>query len=422
MMTDTMKEQGVVKLKWKSASRWRWWAAAATLLSGCSLNFSPPSVTETISGAPEVSIVAPLANSTYMEGVNVIVQALVTNAGSDIDRVEVSVDAGIIATLADANPDGAVSFSITQSWPASGAGTHTVGVTAFRSDGLSSAPTSVTFAVIPTAAENTPEVQPPSTNQTSSTQPPANTQAPATPAPTNPTQAQPPTAVPPTQSTTPVATFNQPVNVRRGPGTAFNPPIGSFNAGQTADILARNTGGDWYKVRYGTGEGWVFAALVSVAGDVSALPVDPGPPVPTAAPPTAVPPTPIPAVTATAATTANLVAGVVVLTPSEPVCNETFSIGFDVANLGSEATAASSTVSVQDVRASDGSLQQQTIGGFPVLQPGQTFRADMPLTVSTWFDEDHRLILIIDPNSQVPETQDGDNRVELTYRLSKGSC
>jgi hypothetical protein len=212
------------------------------------------------------------------------------------------------------------------------------------------------------------------------------------------------------------------VNVRNGPGTIFNPPIGSFNAGQTSDILARNPAGDWYKVRYGAGAGWVFAQLITVSGDVSSLPVDQGPPVPTAAPPTAIPPTPIPAVTATSATTANLVAGVVVLNPSQPVCNQTFSIGFDVANLGSQATASSGTVSVRDVRASDGTTQQETVGGFPVLQPGQTFRVEMPFTVSTYYDEDHRITLVIDPSNQIPETQDGDNQVEVTYRLAKGSC
>jgi hypothetical protein len=97
-------------------------------------------------------------------------------------------------------------------------------------------------------------------------------------------------------------------------------------------------------------------------------------------------------------------------------------IGFDVANLGSQPTSASSTISVQDVRNADGSVQGTTIGGFPVLQPGQTFRVDMPLTISTWHSEDHRIILIIDPQNQIPETEEGDNRREVTYRLEKGDC
>lgn len=399
----------------------RWWIVAALLMTGCSLNFSPQNVPQPISGAPEVSIISPLANATYLEGVNVIVQALVTNAGADIDRVEIAVDSNIVATLTDVNPDAAFSFSVTHTWTAASAGTYNASVTAFRSDGTSSAPASVQFSVI-APPQTTEEVDETGEPPAGSTPRPTNTSAPATVAPTSTEPPPPPQPTVAPTSSTPIATFNQPVNVRRGPGTIFNPPIGSFNAGQTSEILARNPAGDWYKVRYGGGEGWVFAQLISASGDVSSLPVDPGPPVPTAAPPTAIPPTAVPPATAAPATTANLVAGVVVLNPSQPVCNQTFSIGFDVANLGNEATASSGTVSVRDVRAADGSVQQETVGGFPVLQPGQTFRVEMFLTVSTYYDEDHRLTLVIDPSNQIPETQDGDNQVELTYRLSKGSC
>lgn len=407
----------------KPSLRWRWWVVLVIVMTGCSLNFSPPEVTQTVSGTPEVQMVAPLPQSIYFEGVDVIVQALVTNAGADIDRVEVAVDSTIIATLTDANPDGANAFSVTQRWTAAGTGEHSASVTAFRSDGASSAPAAVTFTVTSASAQSTEEAEPQSSAQPTARA--TNTGAPATSAPAN-TAVPQPTAPPaqPTQppSAAPVATFNQPVNVRRGPGTIFNPPIGSFNVGQTTEILGRNPAGDWYKVRYGSGEGWVFAALVSITGETASLPVDQGPPMPTAAPPTAVPPTAPPVATAAPATSANLVAGVVVLNPPQPVCNETVNIGFDVANLGAERTAASSTISVQDVRAADGTVQQETIGGFPVLEPGQTFRVEMALTVSTWFNEDHRLILIIDPNNQVPETQDGDNRAELTYRLAQGGC
>ena len=172
-------------------------------------------------------------------------------------------------------------------------------------------------------------------------------------------------------------------------------------------------------MRYGGGDGWVFAALTDASGDIASLPRDPGPPVPTPLPPTAIPATQPPP---PPSTSANLVAGIVVLDPGQPSCGATFNIGFDVANLGGEQTAASSTVSVQDVRSSDGSTQQTTLGGFPVLQPNQTFRVNMPLTVSTWYNEDHTIVLIIDPNNQVPETEEGDNRREVHYTLQKGSC
>ncbi len=84
-----------------------------------------------------------------------------------------------------------------------------------------------------------------------------------------------------------VASFNLAVNVRRGPGNNFAPPIGSFRAGDTAEILAVDPVRAWYKVRYYDSTGWVAANLVSVSGDASSLPVDVGPPTP-------VPPTPTP--------------------------------------------------------------------------------------------------------------------------------
>ncbi len=75
-----------------------------------------------------------------------------------------------------------------------------------------------------------------------------------------------------TSLTPPIATFNDGVNVRSGPGTQFNPPIGAFAAGQTTEILAVNPDRTWYKVRYFSGEGWVAAQFVTVSGDISALP------------------------------------------------------------------------------------------------------------------------------------------------------
>ncbi len=81
------------------------------------------------------------------------------------------------------------------------------------------------------------------------------------------------------------------LNVRRGPNILFEPPIGGFAEGDTAEILAVNTSGDWYKVRYEGGEGWISGAaeFVTVTGNTSELPVESGPPVPTETP------TPIPA-------------------------------------------------------------------------------------------------------------------------------
>ena len=335
----------------------RFLTALILLVTGCTLNNSAiPSAT--VSGAPTVRILAPQPNATYMEGVNVNLQATVANAGKDIDRVEIVIDGSTVATLSQPNPNGATSFNVTHGWAAAGTGAHNINIVAYRADGSSSEPAAVAITVVAASGQANPTQQQVSPNTTAPTQASggqANTQAP-TQGSGQPTTV-PPTSAPATEAATatpskPTASFAQGINVRRGPALEFDPPIGAFAAGQTAEILAVNPAGTWYKVRYGGGEGWVFAALTQASGDIASLPRDPGPPVPTAPPPTAIPPTSVPA-TAAAASDANLVAGIVELNPGQPSCQQTFNIGFDVANLGSVATSASGTVSVKDVRAAD---------------------------------------------------------------------
>lgn len=224
-----------------------------------------------------------------------------------------------------------------------------------------------------------------------------------------------PTQVPPTATPdpTPRATISVArANVRTGDSTQYN-VITSYSEGQTFPILgisARGTG--WFLIQQPNGNNaWVAPSVVTVSGNTASVPRIMPPPPP-------VTPTPIP--TATPITQANLVAGIVQITPSQPVCAQTFNVGFDVANLGSTQTLTGGVVSLQDVH--NGQVQESTIGGFPVLNPGQTFRVEMPLTVDTFYNEAHTLVLIIDPGNQIPETNESDNRREITYTLAKGSC
>src|SRR5687767_8243726 len=66
------------------------WTMAA--LTGCTLSFNGPEVASLpeFDSAPVVRITAPLPNTTFLFGVAVNVQVQVSNAGPDIDRVEVS--------------------------------------------------------------------------------------------------------------------------------------------------------------------------------------------------------------------------------------------------------------------------------------------------------------------------------------------
>ena len=62
---------------------------AALLLASC--NLGADQAQTVISGVPNVQLSAPLPNATFMEGVPVNIQALISNAGPDIGRVEIVV-------------------------------------------------------------------------------------------------------------------------------------------------------------------------------------------------------------------------------------------------------------------------------------------------------------------------------------------
>ncbi|PJF24742.1 MAG: hypothetical protein CUN53_16295, partial [Phototrophicales bacterium] len=140
-------------------------------------------------------------------------------------------------------------------------------------------------------------------------------------------------------------------------------------------------------------------------------------------PPTA---TPVPVIAATLPPAGNpninLVAGVLELNPFPLRCAENTQIGFDVANLGTAPTTQSGRVTVTDFRVADNSPQGSTFGDFPILQPGQTFRVIMNLTISTWYNEQHRLVVEIDAANVFGESNRGDNRREVTYTLDKANC
>lgn len=213
------------------------------------------------------------------------------------------------------------------------------------------------------------------------------------------------------------------INVRTGDGTNF-PAFAALFQNEEAEILGISaTGSGWFQIRLPNGQvGWVSPTVVQVLGDISGvLRVQPPPPPP---PPTA---TPAPVVAPTfppapGNPNVNLVAGVLEVNPFPLRCGENSSIGFDVANLGSAATTQSGRVTVTDFRSADNSVQGSTFGDFPILQPGQTFRVTMNLTISTWYNEGHRLVVEIDAANIFGESNRGDNIREVTYTLDKANC
>lgn len=400
----------------------------ALAMSGCTLPSGGQDGEISISGVPVVQIAAPLPNASYLEGVAVNIQASVLNAGADINRVEIAVDNVTIAALQAPNPSGAAIFSITQTWPAGAVGQHTIAVTAFRADGSSSAPASVIINVVEPADTSGEPTGQQGGSQTGGQQPTGQTQPPAQQQPTNtaaPTNTPAPTNVPASATpSVPMARFNSGINVRSGPGTNFDPPIGTFAANTATEILALNPAGDWYKVRYLNGEGWVYGPLVTVeGGSISGLPreVGPPPPPPTPVPPpTAVPATPVPQ------SSVNLVfAGAVQMTPNPATCNQSFTITATVRNDGTTQSGVT-TILVEDVHTASGTINASSGGALLLpqggLAPGQSHTVSTTLTVSTYYNEPHYIRIRIDPNNQVPETNDADNEQQIPYTLQRGAC
>jgi uncharacterized protein YraI len=397
-------------------------ALACILLTGCTLNLVGMP-TPTVSGPPVVRFSAPSADAVVLEGVTLAVQAAVSNAGADIARVVFLADGQVLAELADPNPDGAFQFSASAEWAASGEGAHTLTVTAFRADGSASEPVSLRIFVTTSPDGLSPEATAEATavllapDTTAEAAPPASAEA----SPTARTVQATPTRASTSISTpaTLTATFSQPANVRSGPGLEYAPPIGAFGSGQVTEVLAVNASRTWFKVRYGSGTGWVSAALIILSADPSGLPVESGPPPPT---PTSALPTMIPLATNTPQTSINLVAGTITLLPSAPVCNQTFIVAVDVANFGAQASTQATTVRVSDARASDGTPVQTVSGDVPPLDINQQVRVEVPITVNAFTGEDHTLTITLDPDNLVPETQDTDNERVVTYTLARGAC
>lgn len=430
-------------------------ALLVAALTGCTLSFSggEEQALPEFSGPPAVRIVSPLPNTTYLSGVTVNVQVQVTNAGADIDRVEVSVGGQRIGTLPQPNPTSAAAFGVTQTFVADAAGSVLIEAMAYRSDGTASTPSAVTIHVVdelpstsaPSVPSNTPQSQEPTATNTIAvilteavqaaqtsvvpTSPPIiiPTTDPAASQPT----VQPTVALP---ATLPVAKFEGVVNVRSGPSQNFEPPLGTFQPGQQTNIVAVNTDATWLKVEFGTGTGWVFASIVKVEGDINTLPREAGPPIPTARPVTN---TPVPAVQPTSdpgaapttpPTTADGPNLVVVnweirqfdgTRPVNDVQAGQQAVAFvRVRNAGNRSSGGFFTV-LTIVNSADGGIKIVEATPTDNLDPGAETVVQIGYIETAPAGSVRAAVARIDENNQVAETNEGDNASPpITYTVA----
>jgi hypothetical protein len=213
-------------------------------------------------------------------------------------------------------------------------------------------------------------------------------------------------------------------NIRTGDSTLY-PIVASGAFGQEFRIVgisSRGTG--WYQIQLPSGAlAWISPTVVTVAGDLRGIPfVVPPPLPPTLTPTTTLTPTVTPTATATGTSIpVNLIAGLTTLNPNPPVCNEQFIMEIQIQNTGTAASAPT-TVSLVDSRAADNSVQATTFANVPAIDPGVTVNVAIPLTVTTWYNEIHRLTITVDPSNTVVESNETDNTRIGEYTLQQGAC
>ena len=211
-------------------------------------------------------------------------------------------------------------------------------------------------------------------------------------------------------------------NVRAGDNT-FYQIVGFLLEGETANVLGTSSRGTrWYFIELANGvSGFIHPNIVRTEGDLSNLKSISPPPLP----PTPIPiPTAIPVAAAPAApaTGADLVFGGASVSPHPPTCNETYTVNVTIRNNGN-ADSQGVIVEVRDSRANDGQVLQTTRIGFPPVPVGQSRSAFGQITTSQYYKELHHINLYLDVDSQVAETNEGNNHhAEAPYVLRRGNC
>jgi hypothetical protein len=226
-------------------------------------------------------------------------------------------------------------------------------------------------------------------------------------------QVRPPLQATPTQlgSGTPIVRALTDSNVREGDDTSYA-RIGALLTGETAPVLGISSfGSGWYYIQMANGRrGFIAPSVVEFSGNLASLER------------IAPPPPPTPPATATPLTSANLQVTGMRLAPAQPTCAQSFDLFINVQNTGSGATAASGILTVTDRNVRTGIVAGTTTGGFPAIQPGASFVVVVTLTVDTFYNEDHDIIIQLDTRGEIPETNEGDNTASIRYQLQQGTC
>ena len=212
-------------------------------------------------------------------------------------------------------------------------------------------------------------------------------------------------------NTIPRVTARLNANVRAGDGLGYA-VISTLDEGTTARVVGISTSGNgWYLIELPEGgQGWIAPSTVIAEGDLRSVPrVNP-------------PASPTPPATATPIPTGNLTGTPPSLSVSPPTCNVAFEVLVNITNNGTASTNSPVSVTIQDVHVASGQVQSSIIREVPALSPGQNWVVGGSFTISTFYNEEHRIEVIIDTGGQVTETNESDNRLTTNYTLAQGGC
>jgi hypothetical protein len=227
---------------------------------------------------PSVFIQSPVAGSQVPVNEPVIVNATASDPDG-ITRVELWVGGNVVDQQQSAAPEGQPTFPVTLRWTPTVAGSYTLELRAYDSQGTASPPTTVMVTVVGGPAAG----------------------GVVTPTPSAPTETPAPVG-PPTALTT------ADLNVREGPGENY-PVVGLIPVNTEVEVTGKDPDGVWWQIAYPPGTGqraWTYAPFTR-ASNTENVPVVETPVPPTLTPtitttPTTQPtstPTPTPTPTAT---------------------------------------------------------------------------------------------------------------------------
>lgn len=203
------------------------------------------------------------------------------------------------------------------------------------------------------------------------------------------------------------------VNVRSDPGNAFQ-ALGVLRNGTEVEIVAKSEDGKWFQIVYPSGSnlrGWVLAESLEVTGDLSGLGVATPENIPVPVVPTS------PAVTPTTTPTPSNLTPTPSPTPPIPLPDLVISgtvisggkLVITVTNQGlGPLTSATVAVSVFDL-AGTGLLGSGSAGPL-TLTPGASIDVKTNYAIPA---SPVQLLVIVDPQGTIPETDDTNNRLSV---------